>query len=64
MVCGIVPEAMPSGIPALGRGRLRRPARKMIRCGKLPENAATPTRRGARFVGRIHASLLRVVLHC
>ena len=40
-------------LPALGRGRRSRPARKMIRRRKLPEIAAESPVSGARFVGRI-----------
>ena len=39
-------------LPALGRGRRSRPARKMIRRRKLPEIAAESPASGARFVGQ------------
>ncbi len=38
-------------LPALGRGRRSRPARKMKRRMKLPEIAAESPASGARFVG-------------
>ena len=40
-------------LPALGRGRRSRPARKMIRRRKLPEICAESPASGARFVGRV-----------
>jgi len=40
-------------LPALGRGRLRRPARKMIQRRKLLEIAADSPASGARFVGHV-----------
>ena len=39
-------------LPALGRGRRSRPARKMIRRGKLPGMCAESPASGARFVGQ------------
>ena len=39
-------------LPALGRGRRSRPARKMTRRRKLLEIAAESPASGARFVGR------------
>jgi len=39
-------------LPALGRGRRSRPARKMIRRGKLLEMRAESPASGARFVRR------------
>ena len=39
-------------LPALGRGRRSRPARKMIRRGKLLGIAPDSTASGARFVRR------------
>ena len=40
-------------LPALGRGRRSRPARKMVRRRKLLEICAESPASGARFVGRI-----------
>jgi len=40
-------------LPALGRGRRSRPARKMKRRRKLLEIAAESPASGARFVGRM-----------
>ncbi len=42
-------------LPALGRGRRSRPARKMIRRRKMLENAAESPASGARYVGRFLA---------
>jgi len=39
-------------LPALGRGRRSRPARKMTRRRKLPEICAESPASGARFVGQ------------
>ena len=39
-------------LPALGRGRRSRPARKRLRCRKLLEMCAESPASGARFVGR------------
>ena len=44
-------------LPALGWGRLRRPARKMIRRRKLLEIAAESPASGARLVGWLCARL-------
>ena len=41
-------------LPALGRGRRSRPARKMIRRRKLPGMCAESPASGARFVGLFH----------
>jgi len=38
-------------LPALGRGRRSRPARKMLRRRKLPGMCADSPASGARFVG-------------
>ncbi len=40
-------------LPALGRGRRSRPARKMLRRRKLLEIAAESPASGARFVGTL-----------
>ena len=48
----IRPAAQRFALPALGRGRRSRPARKMIRRVKLLEIAAESPASGARFVGQ------------
>ncbi|MEK6753859.1 MAG: hypothetical protein AABZ00_16500, partial [Chloroflexota bacterium] len=45
-------------LPALGRGRRSRPARKMLRRRKLLEIAAESPASGARFVGQIFVRLI------
>ena len=50
------PAAQRFALPALGRGRRSRPARKMIRRRKLPEIAAESPASGARFVGQTRLS--------
>ena len=51
-LCAFTFSAQRFALPALGRGRRSRPARKMIRRRKLPEIAADSPASGARFVGR------------
>ena len=52
-VLGVIRQFQRFALPALGRGRRSRPARKMIRRGKLLEIAAESPASGARFVGTL-----------
>jgi hypothetical protein len=61
-------KAQRFALPALGRGRRSRPARKMLRRRKLLENGAESPASGARFVGwrfiQIHQLMNRnIFLH-
>jgi hypothetical protein len=49
-------------LPALGRGRRSRPTGKMIRRRKLPEIAAESPASGARFVRRLFAFTVFILM--